>query len=94
MDSRRLTLRHTVSCYYPTLQFIFDTNSEIMRKLNSILGEIGLTSCHFWDINCGKDLLKIEKKYNELAEKVHGDDEQLKEIYRAKAHEIEKLECY
>ena len=55
---------------------------------------MALTSCHLWDINCGKDLLKIENKYNELAEKAHGDDEQLKEVYRAKADEIEKLDFY
>lgn len=78
----------------PTPQFIFDTNLEIMRKLNSALEEIGLTSCHLWDINCGKDLLKIENKYNELAEKASDNYEQLKEVYRAKADEIEKLDCY
>ena len=65
-----------------------------MKKLNSILEDIALTSCHLWDINRGKDLLKIENKYNELAEKAGGDDEQLKEVYRAKADEIEKLDCY
>lgn len=83
-----------MSYHNPTLQFIFDTNLEIMRKLNSVVEEIGLTSCHLWDINCGKDLLKIENKYNELAEKASGDYNQLKEVYRAKADEIEKLDCY
>ena len=65
-----------------------------MKKLNSILEDMALTSCHLWDINRGKDLLKIENKYNELAEKACGDDEQLEEVYRAKAHEIEKLDSY
>lgn len=62
-----------------------------MKKLNSISGEIELTSCHLWDIECRKDLLKIEKKYNELAKKACGDQEELKEVYSAKAREIKKI---
>lgn len=62
-----------------------------MKKLNSISGEIELTSCRLWDIECRKDLLKIEKKYNELAKKACGDQEELKEVYSAKAREIKKI---
>ena len=62
-----------------------------LKQTIKIMESIALTSCHLWVINCGKDLLEIERKYNELADKARDDDEQLKGVLRAKAKELEEL---